>query len=288
MNKEKNIGIGKQHRLKVNRIVEFGAYLDGGNLGEILLPVRYMPAGLKIGTNLLVFLYLDSEDRLIATTEEPLGMVGEFCFLKVVATTQIGAFLDWGLSKDLLVPFREQKQRMKKGNFYLVYIYIDEKSGRIVASSKLEKFMNQHPKGFKVGEKIEALVVQKTDLGYKIIVNQNCAGMLYGQDVYQPLKTGQRLPAYIKKIREDGKIDVTSQQPGFNRVMDIMDKILLVLEERGGAIPVNDMSPPALIYSLFGVSKKTYKKAIGVLYKKKLIDIEKDGIRLKKKKPRLN
>jgi predicted RNA-binding protein (virulence factor B family) len=281
MTEEKKIEIGKQHRLKVNRLVEFGAYLDGGNQGEILLPSRYMPSGLKSGDNLLVFLYLDSEDRLIATTEEPLGMAGEFCFLKVVATTQIGAFMDWGLPKDLLVPFREQKQRMKKGSSYLVYIYIDDQSGRIAASSKLEKFLNQHPTGLTVGENIEALVVQKTDLGYKVIINQTYPGMIHQQDVYQSLKTGQKLSAYIKKIRADGKIDVTSRQPGFNGVMNLMDRILAVLNEKGGSLPINDTSPPARIYELFGVSKKTYKKAIGVLYKKKLIDIDKNGIRLK-------
>jgi predicted RNA-binding protein (virulence factor B family) len=272
--------IGKLNSLKVNKFVDFGVYLDGAELGEILLPARYVPGNVQIGAELEVFIYRDSEDRLVGTTEKPYGMVGQFCYLKTVMTTKIGAFLDWGLSKDLLVPYREQKQKMEKGKSYLVFIYLDKKTGRIAASAKLDKFLTQDPSGFSGGQKIEALVAQKTDLGYKVIIDQSCAGFIHEGDIYRPLKTGQKLSAYIKKIRDDGKIDVTIQKPGFEKVFDITEKILDVLKNEGGFISVDDHSPPEIIYKLFDVSKKTYKKAIGILFKKKLIKIEKNGIRL--------
>ncbi len=274
------LNIGKMNTLKINKSVEFGVYLDGQEYDEILLPGRYVPKNAAIGSDITVFVYFDSEDRLIATTETPIAMVGEFSMLKTVMVTQVGAFLDWGLPKDLLVPFREQKQRMVKGRSYLVYIYIDEATDRIVASSKLDKFLLPPPSTLRVGEVIDILIAEKTDLGYKVIINNKYPGILYKNEIFQDVKIAQTLPAYIKKIREDNKIDVSLNQPGFQKVTNITDDILTALRDKGGFIPLNDKSNPTQIYSMFGVSKKTFKKAIGVLYREEHISITDDGIKL--------
>ncbi len=273
------LNIGKINTLKITRRVDFGVYLDGHEYGEILLPGKYVPTDSIIGSEIEVIVYLDSEDRLIATTESPLAMVGEFCMLKTIMVTPVGAFLDWGLAKDLLVPFREQKQKMVRGKRYLVFIYIDEATDRIVASSKLDKFLSPPPSKLRSGDEIEALIAEKTDLGYKVIINNSYPGMLYKNELFREIKVGQRIPAYIKKIREDEKIDVSLHPPGFKKVNDITDVILTVLKSNGGFMPVNDKTAPDEIYSLFGVSKKTFKKALGVLYKEKRIFITNEGIK---------
>ena len=275
-----NSKLGTFQALEVLRLVDFGAYLDGEELGDILIPKRYLPEGCKPGDVIEVFIYLDSEDRIIATTEEPLATAGEFALLKVVSVTQVGAFLDWGLPKDLLVPFSEQKNKMQEGNWYVVYIYVDDESRRIVATAKLDKYLDNVPPEYYFGQEVQLMIHSKTDIGYKAIVNNIHWGMLYENEVFRTLKPGEQLTGYIKQVREDEKIDVSLQKPGIESAMDLSDKILLMLKEEGGFLPVTDKSSPETIYSVFGESKKNYKKAVGMLYKNRIITIEPDGIRL--------
>jgi len=274
--------IGRFNRLRVVRRVEAGAYLDDEELGEIFLPHSYVPEGCRPGDTVDVFIFYDSEDRLIATTQRPYAMVGEFAFLKVVAVNPVGAFLDWGLPKDLLVPFSEQKQRMEEGKSYIVFIYLDDRTGRIVASPKLNKFLDKQPVEFQEGQGVELLIYDQTEMGYKAIIDNSSRGVLYKNEVFQPLIKGRRITGFIKKVRADGKIDLCLQKPGYENIDGISEKIIEKLKARGGFIAVNDKSSPEIIYGLFGVSKKTYKKAIGALYKKRLIDIESSGITLVK------
>ncbi len=275
------VEIGKTNKLKINREVDFGVYLDGENYGEILMPKKYLAENYKIDDFVEVFVYLDSEDRIIATTEKPYAMVGDFALLKVVAVSSFGAFLDWGLIKDLLVPFNQQKQEMEEGKSYIVYVYFDEKSERIAASSKLDKFLDKQPVNFQEGQEVNLLICNQTDIGYKAIINNTHWGVLYKNEVFQTLKTGQKIKGYIKKIREDNKIDLNLYKQGYEKVDDSLNKILDILKKHDGFIAVTDKSSPEIIYKMFGISKKTYKKIIGALYKKRLISIEKAGIKLK-------
>ena len=261
-------------------------YLDADDLGDVLLPKRYVPAGCGPGDVLEVFVYRDSEDRLIATTERPLAMVGDFALLKVVAVNQMGAFLDWGLPKDLLVPFREQKQKMEKGKSYVVRIFLDEKSDRIVASSRIEKFLDSSPGDLQDGQEVDLLIAGRTDLGYITVINNKHHGVLFNEEIFQPIKPGQRLTGYIKKIRDDNKIDLCLQKPGYTKVPDLSDRILDVIKAQGGYIAISDKSDPELIYNLFGISKKTYKKALGLLYKRRLIELSDSGVKLAENKNR--
>jgi predicted RNA-binding protein (virulence factor B family) len=272
--------IGKLNRLKVVKELNFGLYLDGAEHGEILLPIRYVPGGTKIGDELEVFIYYDSEDRIIATTETPLAMIDDFALLKVVSVNAIGAFLDWGLSKDLLVPFREQKQTMQEGRWYMVRVYFDKTSKRIAASAKLDSFLDNLPPDYKEGQEVDLIVCNETELGYKAIVNKLHWGMLYKSEVFQPLEKGQKIKGFIKKVREDEKIDLSLTKPGYRKVDDISDKILAYLGNNHGFMAVTDKSSPDIIYSLFGISKKAYKMAIGGLYKKGYISLEDSGVRL--------
>ena len=272
--------IGVFNNLKVIKEVDFGVYLDGGEHEEILLPRRYVPENCKVDDNIRVFIYLDSEDRFIATTETPYAMVGDFALLKVVAVESVGAFLDWGLLKDLLVPFSEQSPTMEIGKSYIVRIYVDKQSNRIAATTRLDRYLDNDPGNFHAGQEVELLICNQTDIGYKAIINGTHWGVLYSNEVFQPLKSGQKTTGYIKKVRDDNKIDLSLHKPGYERVDDITDTILNVLKEQGGFISVTDKSSPETIHKLFGVSKKTYKKAIGAIYRKRLITIENDGIRL--------
>lgn len=272
--------IGKFNELRVVRKVDFGVYLDGEKLGEILLPKKYIPEGCRMGDRLKVFIYRDSEDRLIATTMMPAAQVGDFAYLKVVSVTSMGAFLDWGLLKDLLVPFREQKVPMKEGRSYIVKIYLDQRTDRIVASSRLNDYLDRDPVDFQELQEVNLLICDQSDLGYKAIINGAHWGLIYADEVFRPLKTGQRIKGFVRKIRDDNKINLCLQKPGYGKVKDIAGTILEILEEKGGFIAVTDKSSPETIYQLFGISKKTYKKAIGAIYKKRLITIEPDGIRL--------
>jgi hypothetical protein len=272
--------LGKINPLKVVKEVEFGLYLDGGSDGEILLPKRYVPAGTQVGDTLSVFIYNDSEDRMIATTETPYAMVGEFAFLEVVAVNEIGAFMDWGLLKQLFVPFREQRMKMQEGLRYPIFVYVDYESKRITASAKLDKFIDKTRPELTEGQTVELMIWQQTDLGWKAIVNQQYSGVIYKNEVFQPLEIGQQLNGFVKQVREDDKIDLMLQKPGFEKIDDFSVKLYERLIASDGFLPVTDKSPSEVIYSYFGVSKKTYKKAVGDLYKRRLIVLEENGIRL--------
>ena len=272
--------IGKLNKLRVVKEVDFGIYLDGGIHGEILMPKRYVPEDCKPEDIIDAFVYMDSADRIIATTEKPYAMVDEFALLTVISVNQVGAFLDWGLMKDLLVPFSEQTVKMEEGKSYMVFIYLDNESRRIVASAKLDQFLDNKPPVFEVGEAVDLIICSKTEIGYKAIVNNTWWGVLYGNEVFQHLNKGQRIKGYIKKVREDDKIDLSMFKPHYAKVDDISTIIMERVEERGGYLEVTDKSSPETIYDVFGVSKKAYKIAIGKLYKEKYISLEKNGIRI--------
>ena len=272
--------IGKFNRLKVVKEFDFGLYLDGAELGEILLPRRYVPEGCKIDDEVDVFIYFDSNDRIILTTEIPFATVGEFAFLHVKMVDEFGAFLDWGLMKDLLVPFREQKVPLTKGRSCVVYVFYDEKSNRIAASAKVEKHLNPIPPSYSVGEEVDLLIWKATDLGYKVIINHAHQGILYANEVFQELAVGQKMKGFIKKVRDDLKIDVGLFPSGYANIKQNSDAILSYLEHQGGYADISDKTPAEIIHSLFGISKKTFKKIIGDLYSQRIILIEKEGIRL--------
>lgn len=275
-----NVKLGKYNQLEVVKEVDFGVYLDGGDDGEILLPTRYVPEDCKPGDMLNVFIYLDNEERLIATTLEPLVEVGEFAWLEVAWVNEFGAFLDWGLMKDLFVPFREQKMKMQKGHNYIVHAHVDEDSYRIMASAKVERYLSKEQPGYQPGEEVDILVWQKTDLGFKAIVENQFSGLLYQNEIFRPVETGMRLKAHVKQVREDGKIDLALQKPGAKKVDDFSEILLQYIKEHDGFTSLNDKSAAEEIYDTFGVSKKTFKKAVGDLYKKRLILLEERGIRL--------
>lgn len=274
------IELGKYNRLKVVKAVDFGMYLDGGEEGEILLPSRYVPQDCKPGDELDVFIYLDNEERLVATTLQPLVQVGQFACLEVAWVNQYGAFLNWGLMKDLFVPFREQKARMEVGRKYIVHAHLDDESYRIVASAKVDRYLSKEKAPYRPGQEVDVLVWQKTDLGFKVIVDNQYGGLLYDNELFVLLHMGMRQKAYVKQVREDGKIDLMLQKPGQGKVEDFAPVLLEHIRHNGGRIGQTDKSPADEIYALFGVSKKTFKKAVGDLYKKRLIVLEADGIRL--------
>lgn len=278
---EKNMAeIGKTNSLRVVKKISIGCYLDGGEHGEILLPRRYVPEDIKVDDYIDVFIYYDSEDRIIATTEEPKIKLGEVAMLKVVSITSSGAFLDWGLTKDLFVPFREQKQRMEEGKWYIVALYIDHQTDRLAASAKVEKFIDNTPPSYEVGQEVDLLIYSQTDLGYTAIVNNAHWGVLYNNEVFAELRRGKRLKGYIKKVRDDEKIDLILHKPGFEKVDEISKLILEKLESNNGFLNLTDKSEPEAIHYYLGISKKVFKKAIGGLYKQRLINIEEGGIRL--------
>ncbi len=274
------VNIGKYNTLKVIKEVDFGVYLDGEQEGEILMPIRYVPKNCKPGDFVDVFLYLDSEDRPIATTEKPYAQVGEFSMMRVKAVNKIGTFLDWGIMKDLLVPFREQKVTMTEGRSYLVYIYVDPESNRIVASAKLTKFLNKTIPEYTVGQEVDLVIESETDLGFKAIVNNQHWGVLYENEVFEQLDKGLKIKGYIKKIRDDHKIDLSLHPLGYEKVDPVAQMILDQLKKDGGFIPVSDKSDAELVYRVFGISKKTFKQAVGNLYKKRIITVSIEGIRL--------
>lgn len=274
------IEIGKYNTLRVIKVVDFGVYLDGEERGEILLPNEYVPKDCFPDDYLKVFIYFDSEDRIIATTEVPNIQVGEFAWMKVVSTSSVGAFLDWGLRKDLLVPFREQRDRMTEGKSYLVYAYVDDASDRIVATAKIEKYLGNVPVQYKPGQEVDVLIARKSDLGYNVIVDNLYWGLVYRNEIFRPLRLGQKLKGYIKGVREDEKIDVTLQKKGFDRIDVVVKKILEKLEDNGGVLDVSDKTAPEIIYNLFECSKKDYKKAIGTLFKERKIELTDTEIRL--------
>jgi hypothetical protein len=272
--------IGKHNLLQVVKETSFGVYLDGANYGEILLPKRYVPQDCQSGSWVKVFVYLDSEERLIATTDTPLVKVGECASLKVVGVSSFGAFLDWGLPKDLLVPRREQAYPMQVGESYVVCVYVDEKSETIVGSSRLELFLNEFSSSYTPRQAVDLLIYERTDMGFKAVIDGTHLGLLYANEVFQPLRIGQRVQGYIKSIRPDLKIDLMLQLPSAVAHDELTQKILDHLKARGGSSDFSDKSSPEAIYQTFKVSKAHFKRAIGLLFKQQRIVISKEGIRL--------
>jgi len=272
------IDIGRFHNLSVIKTVDFGVYLDAGEDIEILLPRKDVPETCEIGDKIDVFLYHDSDERLISTTQKPLAVVGQIALLTVKSVTKVGAFLDWGLPRDLFVPFREQQNKMIAGHSYAVYVYIDEKSNRFAASSRVDGFLKDLYHGFEEAQEVELIIVDSTPLGYKAIIDNRWIGILYHSEIFHELETGTAIRGFIKKIREDNKIDLSLHAPGYRKVDNIASEILEQLKNFRDNIEISDKSSPELIYQLFGVSKKTFKRAIGLLYKQKLITIDDDGV----------
>jgi len=273
--------LGKRSRLEVTRIATPGVYLDGGDRGEILLPGRYVPVGTLVGEAIEVFVHRDSEDRLVATPEVPKVMVGEFACLRVVsASPHLGAFLDWGLSKDLLLPIREQGRRVAPGDWVVVYVFVDLKTDRIVATSRLNRHLNVAPPDYAEGQPVDLLVAGRTELGYNAIVASAHLGLLYHNELPGTLRIGDRLDGYVKAVRPDGKIDLTINPAGYGRVAPLKEQILEALAESGGRLGLHDGSPPEAIRGAFGVSKKAFKQAVGALYRERLIELGDQGISL--------
>ncbi|MDO8896595.1 MAG: S1-like domain-containing RNA-binding protein, partial [Bacteroidales bacterium] len=254
---------GQLNTLEVVKIVDFGVYLDGENLGEILLPSKWLPKNCQPGDKLEVFLYFDSNDRIIATTTKPAITVNQFGMLRVVDVNNVGAFLDMGLDKDLLVPYREQKMRMEVGKHYLVFVYLDEESNRIAASAKIEQFLDLTEHDYKVGQEVDLIIWAITEIGFKAIIDHKHEGLLYKNEVFQSLRPGQHIKGYISNIREDGKIDLTLQKAGYEKIDEFSQSIIEILKKRDGFLPVTDKSNATEIYSIFKMSKKNFKKSIG-------------------------
>ena len=275
-----NIELGKFNQLEVVKEVDFGLYLDGGEEGEILLPTRYVPEGCQVGDMLNVFLYLDIDERLIATTLTPLVQVGQFACLEVAWVNQFGAFLNWGLMKDLFVPFSEQKMKMQVGRKYVIHAHLDDESYRIVASAKVERYLSKDIPDYAPGTEVDILIWQKTDLGFKAIIDNKHSGLLYENEIFCTLETGMQMRSFVKQVRDDGKVDLILQKPGFEKIDDFSKTLLDYIKEHGGRIHLNDKSPAEDIYDTFGVSKKTFKKGVGDLYKKRLISLQENGITL--------
>jgi len=274
------VAIGKRNKLEVVKLVDFGVYLDGDQYDDILLPKRYVPKDTELGDVLDVFIYLDSEDKLIATTLTPKVMLNELARLKVVSVTSAGAFLDWGLPKDLFVPFSEQQQTMEEGRPYMVYVFMDEETERLAGSSKLNRYIGKGAHSLQRGDKVELVVTQRTDLGYVAAIDNTQWGVLFHSELFRPLRIGQKISGYIKRVRDDGKIDLSLQKIGYDKVDDLSKKIINVLRAEGGFLALSDKSPASAIYEKFGVSKNAFKMTIGTLYKQRKIVIKREGISL--------
>ena len=273
----KGIKLGQINTLKVVKTVDFGMYLDGGDEGEILLPTRYVPEGCKPGDTLDVFIYLDQDERPIATTQTPKAMVGDCAYLEVAWVKQYGAFLDWGLMKDIFCPFREQKMRMIKGNSYIVHVHLDDESYRIVASAKVDRYLSDEMPQYKHGDEVDLLIWQKTDLGFKVIIDNKFGGLVYKDQIFKYVHSGDRMKGYINNVRPDGKIDVTLQPTGRKQTKEFSDALLDYLNENNGYCNLGDKSDAEERYERFQVSKKAFKKAVGDLYKRHLITLEEGG-----------
>lgn len=275
---------GKFNTLVAVRFTSVGAFLAESEEDEyedaILLPNKYVPDDLREGDEISVFIYTDSEDRLVATTRTPKIQRNEFAYLQCVAVSSVGAFLDWGLEKDLFVPFREQNKRMEVGRRYVVFLYLDHETDRLVASAKINRFLENEAFGLEEGQEVDLLVYEPTDLGFNAIVNNRYRGLLYGNELFRRLYPGDRLQGYIKRIREDNRVDLTLQKPGFGNIEAGAQQILDSLKARGGFLPLTDDSDPEEIYDTLKMSKKTFKRAVGTLYRQQRITIESGGIRL--------
>lgn len=274
--------IGQRNTLTVLHSTPRGIYLDAGELGEILLPNRYIPRGTELGQTLDVFIYRDSEDRLVATTERPFAMVGEFATLEVVSVNRnIGAFLNWGLPKDLLLPFREQgEQRVLPGQKVVVYVMLDDKTDRIIATTRLNRHLSKERPPFKLKQEVRLLIAARTPLGYNAIIEGTHLGLLYHTNVGAPLQIGQHVKGYVMMIHPGGKIDLSLDASGYQRVASLTDKILEALKQSGGRLPHDDDSPPEQIRAAFDASKKAFKQALGALYRQRRIQFTHPGIML--------
>jgi predicted RNA-binding protein (virulence factor B family) len=273
--------IGRRNRLSIERSAGPGLYLNGGELGEILLPGRYIPADVKPSDKLDVFVYLDSEDRLVATTEIPKAMVGEFACLKVVGVNpRVGAFLDWGLAKDLLLPFPEQEVPVHVGKTVAVYVYLDPQSKRIVASTRLRRHLNRSGNTYQEKQPVNLLVIGRTPLGYNAIVDNDRLGLLYHNTVGIPLTVGQRMKGYVRVVRADGKLDLSLDQAGYSRVLPLKLRIISALKDHGGHLDLDDDTSPQVIREKFQCSKNAFKQALGALYKSRRIEFTRPGIKL--------
>lgn len=275
--------VGKKINLEVLRNTEIGLFLDTENREHdgILLPKRYIPKGVDVGDFIDVFIYRDSEDRIIATRLEPYIHIGEFAYLTVNKVEPYGAFLDWGLPKDLFVPVSQQRSLMINEGIYLVYAYIDEQTDRIAATAKVHRYLQNEAEGLEIGEEVELLICDETDLGIRVIINNKFWGLIFHNEIFQNLSEGQKTKGYIKSIREtDKKIDVTLKKEGMEEVKDARSQIIEALHDAGGFLPLHDKSAPEAIYEELEMSKKVFKKAIGNLYKDQMISIKKDGIQI--------
>jgi hypothetical protein len=274
------VQVGRFNKLEVVKEVDFGVYLDGGELGTILLPQRYMPEDCELGDWVDVFLYFDSEDLLIATTEKPRVEVGRCEMLKVIDINNAGAFMDWGLPKDLLVPYSEQLKPMEVGYSYVVYVFHDQDSDRIAASTRLQDYLAEESVWVKPRQAVDLLIAGRTDLGYKAVINDQYLGLIFRDDAFRPLKVGERLPGFIKGIRSDGKIDLVISQGTLQGDHDLGEQIIENLRASGGVSTLTDKSDPGEIYRAFKVSKKKYKQALGSLYRSKRILLSAEKIQL--------
>ncbi|MGO2341204.1 CvfB family protein [Vibrio litoralis] len=273
------INIGQINTLKVTKQADFGLFLDADDYGSVLLPNKFVPEGTNIGDDIDVMLYFDSDNQLSATTEKPLAQVGEWAMMHVVGVNNVGAFVDWGIDKkDLLVPFSNQRVPLDEGQNILVYVYSDKASGRIVGTTKFNKLLDKTPANYEINQQVELLVAERTDLGFKAIINGEHWGVIFKSDVFGKLFVGKRLKGYIKGIREDGRINLSLQKIGVAKMDDLSEKVMHVLETKGGFLPLSDKSTPEAIFTVFRTSKGTFKKTIGGLYKQGKIRIDKDGI----------
>jgi len=276
------IPIGQHQDLTILRHTTVGLFLgDEEGDEDVLLPNKYCPETFEIGEKINVFVYRDHEERIIATTLQPKILLHQFAFLRVTSVSNVGAFLDWGLEKELLVPFREQRQKMEEGRWYIVYLDLDKKTDRLYATNKIEKRLKNDPLFVKEGEAVDLMVMKKTDLGFSVIVNQQHEGLIFDSDIFTKLNIGDKIKGYVKQIRDDNKLDISLQPIGFENFNDPnCELILKKLTAQNGILPVTDKSTPEEIYVQFGISKKAYKKAIGTLYKQRKITLEPDGIKL--------
>lgn len=280
MDERIQIKLGDYNTLRVVKRVDFGLYLDGGDAGEILLPQRYVPENIEIDDEIEVFLYLDIDERLVATTLHPVAKVGEFASLEVAWTNKYGAFLKWGLMKDLFCPFREQQRRMETGDRHIVYITLDEDSYRLMATAKVEKHLSKDAPDYKEGQEVNLLIYQHTDLGFKAIINNSHVGLVYRDQIFRPIHIGDTMKGYVQTVRKDGKIDLALQPNKKQLRVEFAEQLLSYLKENGGFCHLGDKSPAEEIYSVFEVSKKTFKKGLGDLYRRRLVSITDEGIRL--------
>ncbi len=274
--------IGRHNTLRVTRLVSFGCYLDGGDRGEILMPSKYMREGLGVGDTTDAFVYYDSEDRLVATTETPLAEVGQVAYLRVKEVASPGAFLDWGLAKDLLVPRREQRDMMVAGRSYVVYVFEDPMTGRIAATQWFARHLDNVMPTYRAGDAADAIVCELSPLGYNVVLDNTFSGLIYESDVFSPLAVGDRLKVYVKKVRDDDKIDVSPTPLGYAKVGGLSEAIVERLRLNSGELNIGDKTSPELIRDLFGCSKKSFKMAIGTLFRQGVIDITERGIKLRK------